>query len=77
MSNAVDLLEKWFGELPPVQQKEVVTYLFGGKVIMREGQYFGPFPVPMIKGLYSGPAPLAAAVSHSVSRTCPTCGKPW
>lgn len=76
MSNAVDNLQEWFDGLSRSQQEEVINFLYGGKAILREGQYFGPYPGLTVKGLHCGPAPLAATVSHNVPQICPTCRRP-
>jgi hypothetical protein len=76
MGNTVDRLQSWFDGLTRSQQEEVIDFLYGGKVILSEGEYFGPFPDIVVKGLHCGPAPRAQAVSHSAPRICPTCGRP-
>jgi hypothetical protein len=73
--NALDQLKRWFDSLPRDQQEEVVRFLYGGKVLLQEGRYCGPHPELVVKGLHCGPAPQRS-VSLSVSRVCPTCGRP-
>jgi hypothetical protein len=64
-------LKEWFNSLDRSEQEKVIEFLYGGKVLLREGSYCGPAPGTVMKGLYCGPAPSAS------SATCPTCGKPW
>lgn len=71
MSKPVDDLKGWFANLSTEDKKAVVTFLYEGKVLLREGMYFGPRPSFVTRGLHVGPAPSA-----SVS-TCPSCGRPY
>jgi hypothetical protein len=68
----VQLLKEWFAGLDRDEQEEVVEFLYGGKVLLREGKYCGPAPGTVVsKGLYCGPAPAVPVA------TCPTCGRRW
>lgn len=71
MAGPVDSLTDWFQNLTINEKKEVVTFLYGGKVLLRQGDYVGPRPGWITRGLYVGPAPAVGA------GTCPTCGKPY
>jgi hypothetical protein len=69
--SAVDNLTDWFGKLPGQDQQDVVKFLYGGKILLKEGMYLGPHPELVQKGLHCGPIPMSTA------STCPTCGRPW
>jgi len=69
--SAPETLKKWFDELPAFEQREVVEFLYGGRALLQEGMYLGPYPKAVFKGLHCGPVPTSSA------STCPTCGKPW
>jgi hypothetical protein len=69
--SAVDNLTDWFGKLATQDQQDVVKFLYGGKVLLKEGMYLGPRPELVQKGLHCGPIP------SSMASTCPTCGRPW
>lgn len=72
MSKAVDDMRSWFAKLSQDDQKDVVTFLYGGKALLIKGLYVGPRPeLVTTRGLFVGPVPTATA------GTCPTCGKPF
>ncbi|MGC2221829.1 MAG: hypothetical protein WA624_05410 [Methylocella sp.] len=68
---AVDRLTEWFDGLERAHKEEVVRFLYGGRVLLKEGMYLGPHPDAVIKGLHCGPIPALS------TRVCPTCGKPY
>ena len=76
MSTVVDNLKNWFDQLNSSQQEEVLNFLYGGKVLLQRGNYIGPYPGLVTKGLHCGPAPLASSLSQNAPRVCPTCGRP-
>jgi hypothetical protein len=73
MSKAVDDLKSWFNKLSEADQKDVVTFLYEGKVLVKKGLFVGPNPdvIPYSRGLHVGPAPV------SIDRACPSCGRPF
>jgi hypothetical protein len=71
MGKAIDDIRIWFGKLPEPDKKEVVEFLYGGKVLVRKGMYVGPDPNLVQRGLYVGPAPPASA------NVCEKCGRPF
>ncbi len=70
MSKAVENLEKWFSALTDQQRNEVLDFLYGGKVLMTKGEYVGPSPELVKKGLFTGPAPAQN------SAVCGACQRP-
>lgn len=71
MSTAIEKLTDWFDNLPSSDQKDVIRFLYGGKILLQEGLYVGPHPGAVYKGLHCGPVPSSGA------NVCPTCGKPF
>jgi hypothetical protein len=73
MAKVVDDLKTWFEKLSREEKVEVVTFLYEGKALLREGMYVGPRPnlVLNTRGLHVGPAPSASA------SVCPSCGRPY
>ena len=71
MSTNIEKLKDWFDDLPQSEQKEVVKFLYGGKMLLQEGMYLGPHPDSVQRGLHVGPIP------SSSSGKCPTCGRPY
>jgi hypothetical protein len=71
MSTPAEALTKWFDDLSPSEQQEVVRFLYGGKMLMEKGLYAGPYPGTVNRGLHCGPVPSSSA------NVCPTCGKPY
>lgn len=71
---ATQQLQQWFDSLPRGQQEEVVNFLYGGRMLLKEGRYLGPPPGVVVKGLHCGPAPASTGASGSF---CPRCGRPW
>lgn len=69
MDSAVEVLKTWFKRLSDTEQQEVLKFLYGGKALLRKGQYVGPYPSLVTEGLHCGPAPQSGG-------TCPTCGRP-
>jgi hypothetical protein len=69
--SASDTLKKWFDELPTSEKREVIQFLYGGKLLLNEGLYMGPRPGAVYKGLFLGPVP------SSSTNVCPTCGKSY
>lgn len=71
MSDAVNKLQSWFKGLDKKQQEEILSFLYAGKVLIREGGYIGPSPELINEGLFCGPAPR-----KTTSNICPSCGRP-
>jgi hypothetical protein len=71
MSASTDQMQKWFDGLSSSEQQSVVEFLYGGRVLLKEGLYCGPRPGSVQRGLHCGPIPASAA------NKCPTCGKPY
>lgn len=71
MADAVTGLKEWFNKLSDLEKRNVVEFLYEGKVMLREGTYVGPRPSQVTRGLHVGPAP-----SSSVN-VCSACGRPW
>jgi hypothetical protein len=67
----VEKLKTWFDSLPLYQQREVVQFLYGGKMMLNEGLYTGPVPGMVTRGLHCGPAP------EEGSSRCHACGRPF
>ncbi len=77
MGTAVDSLKDWFEiKLDSAQQEEVLNFLYGGKILLQKGEYIGPYPNLVTKGLHCGPAPLASSLGQYAPRICPACGRP-
>ena len=69
MSAPVDTLKKWFENLKPSEQQDVLKFVYG-RTLVRKGMYMGPNPSLIDEGLYVGPAPASS------SSVCPSCGRP-
>ena len=70
MPTAVETLNDWFSKLSDTDKRQVVTFLYEGKVLLQKGMYFGPSPNLVTRGLYVGPAPAAS------TNVCSQCGRP-
>lgn len=70
MSVVTDLAS-WFDRLDANEKEEVIKFLYGGKILLKEGTYVGRYPNAIAKGLHCGPIPRLSA------NACPTCGKLW
>ncbi len=71
--SASEDLKKWFDNRSSSEKREVLEFLYAGKVLMTEGMYIGPRPDMVQRGLFLGPAPT----SSSSPAKCPTCGRPY
>lgn len=70
MADAVSDLKAWFSKLSDTDKKAVVGFLYEGKAILREGQYVGPKPELVTRGLFVGPVPASS------TNVCRACGRP-
>lgn len=70
MADAVTNLQSWFNSLSDTDKKSVLTFLYGGKVLIQKGLYTGPSPTLVERGLFTGPSP------SSSSNVCGACGRP-
>jgi hypothetical protein len=68
--SAVEKLRDWFDKLGQTEQQEIVRFLYGGPVLLKEGMYLGPHPEMVQKGLHCGPIPMSSV------RICQSCGRP-
>lgn len=73
MADPVADMKQWFEKLSDADKRAVVTFLYEGKALLREGQYVGPRPslVTMTRGLHVGPVPTSS------TSVCSACGRPW
>ncbi len=70
MSN-IQIFDNWFDKLPQSEQEKLITHIIGSRLEMvMEGYNVGPAGQRLLKGLFVGPAGLAADVR------CSSCGKP-
>jgi hypothetical protein len=67
----VEALTNWFQHLPSRDQRDVVTFLYGGKMLLQEGPYLGPHPGAISRGLHVGEVP------PSSGHHCLACGRPY
>jgi hypothetical protein len=69
MSDPASDLKLWFQKLSEADKLAALTFLYGGKALLKKGMYVGPYPEMVQNGLHVGPVPTS-------SNVCGACGRP-